>query len=209
MGGSDPAGLTLQALSAVDRLEDDFTATVVLGRGFVHEDALANWLASSSREYDIRGDVTDMADLMTQADMAIASFGVTAYELAPMAVPAVYLCLTEDHAESASALAAAGAAVTLGVHHRVDEATLSEHVAALLRDADRRADMATRASQLVDGRGAARVAALIVDRIANRCDKRQTAASARAESTEPTPGEGVTSDELRVAGGKWRATSRR
>ena len=37
------------------------------------------------------------------ADLAVASFGVTAYELAAVGVPAVYLCLTDDHAESAEA----------------------------------------------------------------------------------------------------------
>jgi len=162
MGGSDPAGLTLKALTALDDLEDDFTASVVLGRGFVHEDALANWLASSRREYDIRRDVTDMAELMCQADLAIASFGVTAYELAAMGVPAIHLCLTEDHVESASVFAAPGAAVNMRPCKDVEIGDLGTQIRRLLHDGSHRHDMAGRAREFVDGSGARRTAKTIV-----------------------------------------------
>lgn len=55
-------------------------------------------LACTHRCYDVREDAHDMPALMAQADLAIASFGVTAYELAARGVPAIYLCLTDDHA---------------------------------------------------------------------------------------------------------------
>jgi spore coat polysaccharide biosynthesis protein SpsF len=54
---------------------------------------------------------------MAQADLAIASFGMTAYELACMEVPALYFCLTADHAESCQAFVEAGMAMSFDDHN--------------------------------------------------------------------------------------------
>jgi len=158
MGGSDPAGMTLRAVQALDGLDGDFEAILVLGPGFCHDRELGEVLAGARRHYHLRRSVADMPALMAQADLAIASFGVTAYELAAMGVPAIYLCLTEDHAESATAFVAAGIAESLGVHQRVSPAALAAAVGRLLKDQARRERMATAGRRLVDGRGSARIA---------------------------------------------------
>ncbi len=82
MGGSDPAGLTLQAIRELDELDEPFETVVVLGPGFIHGTELDAFLAVAKRSYGIERKVCDMAALMRQADLALASFGVTAYELA-------------------------------------------------------------------------------------------------------------------------------
>lgn len=161
MGGSDPAGLTLRAVAALDRLPGDFDALVVLGPGHSDHGELADLLAATRRHFCLRHDVSDMPGLMAQADLAVASFGVTAYELAAMGVPAIYLCLTQDHAESASAFVEAGMADSLGVCTQVTAEVLAERVGALLADAPRRARMGQRARGLVDGCGAERVARMV------------------------------------------------
>jgi len=163
MGGSDPAGITLRAVEALDRLEADVEVTIVVGRGFVHQKALEQRLKTARRRFRICRDVVDMARLMAGAELAVAAFGVTAYELAAMGVPAILLCLTPDHVESASAFVEAGIAESLGIYHQVTPDALANEVAALLRDERRRAQMSERARRLVDGKGAARVAQAIVD----------------------------------------------
>jgi len=165
MGGSDPAGLTLRAVAALDRLLGDFDTLVVLGPGYSHHDELAALLATTGRQFCLRRDVSDMSALMAQADLAVASFGVTAYELAAIGVSALYLCLTQDHAESASAFVEAGMADSLGVYTEVTAEMLAERVGALLADAPRRARMGQRARELVDGCGAERMGRAIADRI--------------------------------------------
>lgn len=105
---------------------------------------------------------------MRGATVAVASLGVTAYELAACGVPAVLLSLTDDHAESASAFAAADIAISLGVHAGVADSAIADGVAALLADGARRAAMGARARALVDGRGAARIAAEIAAEAARR-----------------------------------------
>jgi spore coat polysaccharide biosynthesis predicted glycosyltransferase SpsG len=94
---------------------------------------------------------------------------MTAYELAALGVPAILLCLAEDHARSASALAEAGAVVSLGVHGSVSPAELGAAAASLLRDPGRRAAMSRAALGLIDGRGAERTAELLARAISRRC----------------------------------------
>jgi len=153
MGGSDPAGLTLKALTALDQLAGNFETVVVLGPGFMHETDLAGWLVEARRHYDLRRDVRDMVGLMAEADLAVASFGVTAYELAAMGVPAVYLCLTDDHAESASGLVIAGAAISMGLHIHVTVDAVASAIDGLLTDSEQRMQMALCAEELIDGQG--------------------------------------------------------
>lgn len=161
MGGSDPAGFTLKAIRALDSLDMPLRVTVVAGSAFAHRDLLQSLLRRSRRRFDLLFDVADMAGLMADADLAVASFGVTAYELAALGVPAVYLCLGADHAASSEAFVKEGLAVSLGVGAAVSDAALAAAVAKLLGDSAQRAGMSERARATVDGRGAARIAGMI------------------------------------------------
>jgi spore coat polysaccharide biosynthesis predicted glycosyltransferase SpsG len=161
MGGSDPAGLTLKAVRAVDGLDGDFESVIILGPGFCHGKSLREFLGRTRRRFTIREDVSEMSSAMAEADLAICSFGMTAYELAAMGVPSVYSCLTADHEESASALVAAGMGFSVGVDDQETETRLTAAVERLLVDENARAQMSRRAREHVDGRGASRVAGLL------------------------------------------------
>lgn len=162
MGGSDPGGLTLIALKALDPIEQDLHVIVVLGRGYIHESALQHWLRQARRTYDLRRDVRDMPDIMAQADLAIASFGVTAYELAVLGVPATYLCLTDDHSESALAFCDAGIAVSLGKYRSDTEVAIRRTVITFIENQNTRLKMSFNAKNLVDGLGCARIAEKVI-----------------------------------------------
>lgn len=164
MGGSDPAGLTLLALRELDQLNESFETVVVLGPGFIHGAELDAFLAEAKRSYRIEIKVHDMAALMRQADLALASFGVTAYELAAVGVPAIYLCLTADHARSASKFVEDGIALSCGQYQECRPGLLAATVRSLLPESAERCEMGVRARRLVDGLGATRIAATLIDR---------------------------------------------
>jgi spore coat polysaccharide biosynthesis protein SpsF len=166
MGGSDPAGLTITALKTLAELPGAFTVLAVIGQGFMHHEALKS-LEMPKGRFDVWRNVTDMRALMEQADLAVASFGVTAYELACMGVPAVFLCLTDDHAQSASAFVKAGMAVSLGRYDLATQADLRGAAASLLEDPSRRAAMSRAAHQNVDGKGVSRIAQCIMERLSH------------------------------------------
>lgn len=159
MGGSDPGGLTLQAVRALELVDLEFAATVLLGPGFVHHDALNHLLRQTRRCVVVCRGPNDMPAVMASADLAICSFGVTAYELAAAGIPAIYLCLTPDHAESASALEDEGMGVSLGIYDMVTHSDLAGTVMHLMLNTERREQMRDQARRGIDGLGAARVAA--------------------------------------------------
>jgi spore coat polysaccharide biosynthesis predicted glycosyltransferase SpsG len=167
MGGSDPFGLTLKAITALDLLDDDFQSLVLLGPGFLHQQALNDQVSKAHREFHLLSGVKDIPNLMAQADLALGSFGVTAYELAAMGVPGIYMCLTEDHAESASVFVEAGMGECVGLHDRVSAEILSLDFSRLIRNRARWGEMSRACTKNVDGRGARRVADIIAGRIKN------------------------------------------
>jgi len=97
--------------------------------------------------------VTDVADAMAGADVALSASGTTCWELCCMGVPAVLAPVAPNQVPLATALAAEGVAVAAGP--RDDLAAL---VAGLAADPDRRRAMVARGRALVDGRGARRTA---------------------------------------------------
>jgi spore coat polysaccharide biosynthesis protein SpsF len=165
MGGSDPAGLTLKAVRGLELITADFQTVVVLGPGFMHHESLMSLLRSSRPRYEILQDPRDVAGLMAKADLALASFGVTAYELAAMGVPAVYLCLSADHAESATAFENAGMAHSLGEHHAVNSKTIAAAMESLLADVAARDRMSRNASLHASGQGGVNISAMIAGAI--------------------------------------------
>jgi len=162
MGGSDPAGLTLMAVKALELIDEDFDSIVLLGPGFCHKTELEVLLAKMRRQFDVRLNVQDIPGLMAQADLAVASFGVTVYELAVMGVPAIHLCLTQDHEESAEVFAEADIAMNLGQHRLVTVASLTKAVRFLINERLLRSQMAKQAKQQIDCWGAKRISNIII-----------------------------------------------
>ncbi len=164
MGGSDPYGLTLQALRALDKMEEESCVTIAVGPAFLHEAALRTWLAAARRQYECKRE-DSLLDLMVNSELALVSFGTTVYELAAAGLPAVALSITEDHAESAEVFAQGGSLIHLGLYSAISETQIQNVVRELLHDQQRRLTMAQRGQALVDGKGAERVAELLLAKI--------------------------------------------
>jgi spore coat polysaccharide biosynthesis protein SpsF len=161
MGGSDPAGMTEWVVESLESLPMPLAVCVVVGPAVTRAERLASSIAGSMHSVRIARGPASLAPLMRASRMAVAAFGVTAYELAACGVPAVHLCLTADDADASRIFEREGAAVTAGVFGEVTREALAEAVRRMMSAAGRRGVMAKRASQLVDGRGAARAAALV------------------------------------------------
>jgi spore coat polysaccharide biosynthesis protein SpsF len=168
MGGSDPGAMTLKALQTLDMIEEPFDTQVVIGPGFQYKTQLDKLLRTAHRSFEIKEDVKDMAGLMARADLALASFGVTAYELAALGIPAIYLCLTTDHVASASPFVHAGMARCLGKHNQISLNSLKNAINDLLFDKKKRNAMGERATRLVDGQGAKRIAQIIMESVGKK-----------------------------------------
>lgn len=159
MGGSDPHGLTLHAATALAKLNRTFRARFVIGQGMANKERVARAIVALSPGFETIEGADDLATEYASADLALAAFGVTAYELAAFGVPALYLALTPDHARSASAFEKTGMGICLGLASSLTEDAICQAVAELLADAARRREMHMAGLMTIDGQGAARIAA--------------------------------------------------
>lgn len=115
MGGTDENNMTEFVVDALDSLEGAFSVNIILGLGYQLKTQLENRLKLVRYKYLLYVDPNNVAKIMAQSDLAIISFGVTAYELAALNVPSFYLCLTEDHSISSKLFTENGLGVLLGL----------------------------------------------------------------------------------------------
>ncbi len=119
--------------------------------------------AGSEVSFGLAANPADLPALMARADVAISAAGSTVWQLCFMGVPTAVVTLVDNQAGIACCLAEAGCAVNLGWHADLDEQDLADRLELLLRDASARVAMSARGRALVDGRGAERVAAVLLD----------------------------------------------
>jgi spore coat polysaccharide biosynthesis protein SpsF len=159
MGGSDPQGLTLRMAKALATLDSVYRIRFVVGTGMKNADVVARGLVTLRKNYETVEGADDLSVEYASADVALCAFGVTAYELAACGIPAIYLGFTEDHVISASAFTAAGMGLSLGLADSVSDADIARAVQGLLDKPAARREMRGRGLALIDGQGAARIAA--------------------------------------------------
>lgn len=166
MGGSDTAGLTIKAVRALNQVRIPFHATVILGSGFIHNDELLRLLEKVTFPYTILRNVNDMAGIMKKSDLALASFGGTAYEVAACGVPGIYFALTDDHARSAGLFDKERMGINLGVHDNVTDQDVVCAIETIIQDLMRHDSLVKNCLKKMDGQGAKRMANTILGNVA-------------------------------------------
>lgn len=159
MGGSDPFNLTERCAHALKRLDPVFRARFVIGPGFKNADRMARSIVRLSPNFETVEGADSLTTEFAACDVALVAFGVTAYELAAFGVPAIYLGISEDHAQSASAFEHAGMGVSLGTAEACSDKEIAQAVWSLLNDSGKRRDMHAAGLMTIDGLGANRIAA--------------------------------------------------
>ncbi len=166
MGGSDPHALTLKILHALKSVPGEWRAEVVIGPMFNNLDKIDRIAVEHGKQVKLLHHIKDMSRPMQKCDAAIASFGMTAYELAACGVPQLLLCLSEDHARSASALHASGAAVSMGKFDRISEQKLAVELQNFISDRVALQSMTAKAAALGIRNGAMNIANCIESSLA-------------------------------------------
>lgn len=162
LGGGDPDNQTLKVIQALHGVDiPSLEVTVVIGASNPHAESLEAAARQSHTPVRFVHDARNMPELMSWADVAIAAGGSTAWELAFMGLPAVFLVLAENQRSIPESLERAGAALDLGWYSRVSAADIREALMSLLISREKRAEMTQRCRRLVDGAGAQRVTNII------------------------------------------------
>ena len=164
MGGSDPFGFTLRILKILSGIENNYTVKVVIGPAYTTKSLFYDF-QKQNKFFEIIEDPENLALIMSQSDLAIASFGVTAYELACMKIPAAYLCISEDHAKSASLFSENGCAISLGIHDKVTDTEISMKLKEFLKNTSLRNQMKLNCSKIKLGSGTSVIAGIINNKL--------------------------------------------
>lgn len=162
MGGSDPENFTERAIDALNLIEDDnLEATIVAGGSNARADLLERRSAAMGKKIGLCRDISNMAELMAWADVAVSAAGTTCWEICLMGLPALLIDLAENQTAIAKELGRRGCAIHLGGSRDVSAAKLATQLKSLLSSQEDRQAMSLRGRGLVDGRGTKRVVAVL------------------------------------------------
>ena len=162
MGGSDPSNATGSVLAALERMGGaDLAIQVLLGPANPHGEAVRA-AAGALGGCEVLDAVEDMIPLLRWADLALGAGGSTLWELAALGVPCACVVLAENQAPIVEDLAGRGVVESLGWDRDLEVEACSRRLSALIGDPTRRASMAASGRDLVDGRGAERVAGALL-----------------------------------------------
>lgn len=163
-GGSDPSDLTTRALLGLHKSQRRYHVKVVLGAANPFAAGVRAAAAAGPHQVDILTDITNMAEVMNWADLALSASGTTTLEMCCLGLPSVLVIQVENQRRIGEAMGALGLAVQLGWWEEVDGAMMRRAVDELAGDQARRRAMSTACLAAVDGRGAARVASALLER---------------------------------------------
>lgn len=157
MGGVDQSNTTGQILTTLRqcRLDVDTRISIVMGSRAPELMSIQEASHQLPWHTDVKVDAANMAELMSEADLAIGAAGGSAWERCCLGLPSLLVVLAENQRPGALALAHAGAARLVG-----DACDINTHLPSAidaLRDGAVRAEMAAKASSIADGQGVERV----------------------------------------------------
>ena len=158
LGGVDNDNVTLKILQSlntfVQQSAQAFNVTVVMGKTAPHIESVQRFAKHASFACAVLVNVTNMAELMANADLAIGAAGSTTWERCCLGLPMVLIVLADNQQVIAKALADKNLVKVV-----TDIARLDEQLPRLLSEiADNYKKFSRQSAKLVDGQGAKRVA---------------------------------------------------
>lgn len=155
-GGFDAAMQTHHAMLALadfNELDVDFVAGT-------DNPAWAQMIAMAANHsnWRLHRFVSDFSRLMREADLFIGAGGGTSWERAALGLPTICMAVSNNQQANGEAMAGSGAHVYLGAREQVSVAQLREAIGFVAGNEGIRQSLAMHSRQLVDGRGAQRVA---------------------------------------------------
>lgn len=157
LGGGDPTNVTVKVLQALRTAAYDGRADVLVGPANPHGELIRAEASKVPGQVKLHSNVTNVADLMVEQDLAMCAAGSVSWELACLGVPMCQLVVANNQQGIAEELADRGVTEFAGRSEEVEAGRLGRRLSSLLRDRKRRSEMSSRAWNLVDGEGTGRV----------------------------------------------------
>lgn len=159
MGGTDPQSLSLLALKAL--IKDSTLEVTVLMSENAKDFPVIQDYASRFPHVSLLGFCDNMAEMMTQFDLALINGGLTRYETCVVGIPFIAISIHQKQFEITQELVDQGVGINLGVYAAVDTTDIYDATKSLLVDYEGRRAMSEKMTRLLDTRGVDRICKII------------------------------------------------
>jgi len=163
LGGRDPLNVTSKVIDALGQVQNrSLDVRVVLGESNPCFAEVREKIQGFPFSIRLESKNPDMAELMAWADVAISAGGSTCWELAFMGLPSLMIILSDNQHPIVEGLGRAGIGINLGQYETLSISKMMENLDVLMNNQALRIGMSERGRKLVDGKGAARVAEILL-----------------------------------------------
>ena len=164
MGGSDPANLTVKVLKDIQNIEKRLYVNIVIGAGYCHQNEFEKCLLESRHNIFLHNnvDADELLNLMVEADIGVAHYGITGLEMACVGLPFVAIAHNIEELEK-NRLAEYQFCIDAGLCDSLKEGDISTCINILLNNRTIREKLSKKAMSNVDAKGLNRVTKLIID----------------------------------------------
>ena len=160
-GGYDYSGLTKRVLDIVRDVPNIRRVVVVTADAEFLERHHSSAEGDRGCDIEVLCDVSNFTEIMSQADVAIISGGLTLFEAMRCGVPSLVVAQYEHQLQTARRYESLGATTCIGLPIDGFEDRLREALARLIAEPELREHISISGGRLVDGKGLQRVADLI------------------------------------------------
>ncbi|MGD9605738.1 MAG: PseG/SpsG family protein [Bacilli bacterium] len=169
MGGSDPANLTIRALKDIQKIKNHLEIKIITGVGYRYHTELEQCIRESKHKVFLYKNVNvdQLLNLMTQADIGIVHYGITAYEMACVGLPFVAIAHNSDEFTK-NRLIEYGFCLDAGLCDNLNESDIPFCVNKLLNNKKFREQLSKNGMNRVDAKGLIRIVNLVIDVLEKR-----------------------------------------
>lgn len=155
LGGSDPDNVTAIVLKGLNNssLESDVEIDVLLGENSPHQESISKYVEEMSLNATLSFSVTDVAERMLKADLAIGAGGVTSWERCCLGLPTLIVINAINQEKIVSELDAHGAVINMGEHHQLTSDKVTFMINDILQNPEKLELISKKSSEIVDGEG--------------------------------------------------------
>jgi len=156
-GGVDKSNQTTKSLLALSHLDtSQMSIDIVIGKQNPNKNLIQK-MCSERPNITLYHHVSNIAELMAQADLALGASGTMTWERCCLGIPSLVSVLADNQAEIARTAAEEGFVIYLGHAKDITADDIKRHLQELFLDKQRLQSVSLKSMQLVDGLGAQRV----------------------------------------------------